>query len=60
LLNPHGTIFEDDMDELEEGLREIIINQRQYKLAIEMSKRLSNALLFNFEPLGIMPIPVKT
>ena len=48
------------MDELEEWLREIIINQQQYKLAIEMSKRLSKALLFNFESLGIMPIPVKT
>ncbi|WP_349947629.1 hypothetical protein ABFV83_03860 [Lacrimispora sp. BS-2] len=48
------------MDELEEALREIIINQRQNKLAIEMSKRLSNALLFNFESLGIIPIPVMT
>lgn len=26
LLKPHETIFEDDMEELEEALREIIIN----------------------------------
>jgi len=49
VVYPDGTIIEDDMDELEEALRENVINLQQYELAIETSNRLKNTLLFNIE-----------
>jgi len=49
VVYPDGTIIEDDMNELEEELRENVINPQQYELAIETSKRLRNTLLFNIE-----------
>ncbi len=49
VVYPDGTIIEDDMNELEEALRENVINPKQYELAIETSKRLRNTLLFNIK-----------
>lgn len=45
VVYPDGTIVEDDMDELEEALKQKDITVEQYKLAIETGKKLKADLL---------------
>ena len=45
VVYPDGTVLEDDMDELEEALRNGDISQELFDLAIETCGRLKNGLL---------------
>ncbi|MBO5279575.1 MAG: DUF402 domain-containing protein [Lachnospiraceae bacterium] len=47
VVYPDGDVIEDDMDELEEALKQKDITEEQFKLAIETSRKLQNGLLRN-------------
>lgn len=45
VVYPDGTVVVDDMDELEEALKQKDITQEQYELALSTSKRLQKGML---------------
>ena len=49
VVYPDGTIREDDMDELEEALREGDISKEQFDLAIDTCNRLKNGMLSDID-----------